>query len=110
MATKEKTPNSGPSDSEGGGTSQSAPIWAGITALINQYLQQQGLKPAGFLNPALYKIANSTSAQPALYDVTKGTNLYYPATPGYDMATGLGTPDAWALAQDLAAYQQGKIQ
>ncbi len=89
---------------EGGGTSQSAPIWAAMTVLINQYLQKQGLRPAGFLNPALYQIAASDPN--AFHDVTVGTNLYYPATPGYDMATGLGTPNAWNLAQDLAAYQR----
>jgi hypothetical protein len=34
--------------------------------------------------------------------VTAGTNELYPADPGYDMVTGLGTPDAWNLARDLA--------
>ena len=29
----------------------------------------------------------------AFYDVTQGNNLYYPATPGWDNATGLGTPN-----------------
>jgi hypothetical protein len=27
------------------------------------------------------------------YDVIQGNNLYYPATPGWDFATGLGTPN-----------------
>ncbi len=95
--------------STGGGTSQSAPIWAGIAALLNQYLKQKSLPPLGFLNPALYKIAASPSSYPeiAFHDVTQGNNLYYPATTGYDMATGLGTPDAWNLAQDLVVYDQG---
>jgi kumamolisin len=34
--------------------------------------------------------------------VTAGTNDFFPAGPGYDMVTGLGTPDAWNLARDLA--------
>ncbi len=93
--------------SAGGGTSQSTPIWAGITALINQYLQSKKLKGAGFLNPALYQIAVSANPYRAFHDVTVGSNLYYPATAGYDMASGLGTPDAWNLARDLESYQQG---
>jgi hypothetical protein len=36
-------------------------------------------------------------------DVTSGTNNYYPATTGYDLATGIGVPDAWHFAQDAAA-------
>ena len=96
--------------SAGGGTSQSAPIWAGIAALFNQYLQQKGLHAAGFMNPALYQIAAHPSPYQAFHDVTMGSNLYYPATPGYDMASGLGTPDAWNLARDLEAYQRGSVQ
>ncbi|HEY8642945.1 MAG TPA: S53 family peptidase [Candidatus Dormibacteraeota bacterium] len=96
---------------QGGGTSQSAPIWAGITALINQYLRQQKLKPVGFLNPALYALASGKPPFPPFHDVTLGGNLSFPATPGYDLATGLGTPQSWNLARDLAAYQrqQGRI-
>jgi kumamolisin len=98
---------SGSEWTQGGGTSQSAPIWAGITALINQYLQQKGLHRVGFINPALYHIADSNAPYLAFHDITEGTNLYYPATPGYDIASGLGTPDAWNLARDLEAYQRG---
>ena len=35
-------------------------------------------------------------------DMTAGTNDFYPAGPGYNMVTGLGTPDAWNLVRDLA--------
>ena len=92
---------------QGGGTSQSAPIWAGITALIDQYLQSKGLRRVGFINPALYHFyANPPQFYP-FHDVTEGTNLYYPATRGYDLATGLGTPDAWNLARDLEQYEKG---
>lgn len=87
-----------------GGTSQAAPIWAGITALVDQYLAKNNLRRAGFLNPALYAIAAGRPPYPAFHDVTVGSNLKYPAGPGYDMATGLGTPDAWNLARDLARY------
>lgn len=93
----------GGSVTEAGGTSQAAPIWAGITALMNQYLTQHGKPVVGFLNPALYRLAAGHPQYPPLHDVTVGTNLAYPAATGYDMATGLGTPDAWNLVRDLAA-------
>jgi kumamolisin len=93
---------------QAGGTSQAAPIWAGMMALIDQYLRQAGRPAAGFLNPALYRLATSRPAHPPLHDITVGDNLVYPATPGYDLATGLGTPDAWNLARDLVVYESGK--
>ncbi len=91
-----------------GGTSQAAPIWAGMTALMNQYLKQRGESSAGFLNPVLYALTAGKPAYPPFHDVTIGTNLVYPATPGYDLASGLGTPDAWNLVRDIAAYKAGK--
>lgn len=91
----------------GGGTSQAAPIWAGSTALINQYLKGRGLHGVGFFNPALYALAAGKPANPPFHDITVGGNMVYPATPGYDLATGLGSPDVWNLARDLADYQQG---
>jgi kumamolisin len=75
------------------GTSQSAPIWAGMTALINEDLKKQGVHPIGFMNPALYTLAATHQPYPAFHDMTVGDNLYYPATPGYDLATG-----AWSRA------------
>lgn len=91
---------------QGGGTSQAAPIWAAITVLIDQYLHRQGLGPVGFMNPALYRLAATRQAYAPFHDVTRGSNLVYSAGRGYDMATGLGTPDAWNLARDLAAYEK----
>jgi kumamolisin len=90
---------------QGGGTSQAAPIWAGITALIDGYLKHNNHQAIGFMNPALYHLAETTQPYPPFHDVTVGSNLHYPAGRGYDMATGLGTPNAWNLARDLAAYQ-----
>jgi kumamolisin len=96
---------------QGGGTSQAAPMWAGITALMNEYLKKHGQKAVGFLDPALYAIASGHPPYEAFHDVTAGGNLVYPAGPGYDLATGLGTPDVWNLARDLETYQKdgGKI-
>ena len=89
-----------------GGTSASTPFWAAVTALIDQDLAQKGLPSVGFANPALYLFGQHPAGlpAPAFHDVTVGTNLYYIATPGFDMATGLGTPDVAALADDFEWY------
>jgi kumamolisin len=92
---------------QAGGTSQAAPIWAGMMAVIDSYLRHNRRPVAGFLNPALYRLAAGKPAYPPFHDVTVGDNLVYPATPGYDLASGLGTPDAWNLARDLAAHEGG---
>jgi kumamolisin len=82
-----------------GGTSAVAPLWAGLIACINQQLGT----PVGFLNPLLYALA----ANP-LRDITTGTNDItgqlggYPAGPGWDACTGLGSPNGTALAKALA--------
>ena len=86
----------------GGGTSLASPTWAGFTALIDEYLHTQGGKEVGFLNPVLYKLAQSPLPYRAFHDITTGGNDFYLATPGYDMVTGLGSPDVWNLARDLA--------
>jgi subtilase family serine protease len=88
-----------------GGTSLSTPEWAGLVAVAAQ-IHGGGL---GLINTALYNIA----ANPALYasdffDVTVGSSetvagTGYPATPGWDPATGLGTPNAANLLPALAA-------
>lgn len=90
-----------------GGTSAAAPFWAGSTALINQYLQSQNLPRLGSVSPALYSLFNAQQAAPILHDVTSGNNLFYPATTGYDLASGLGSPDVHNLAQALAANAGG---
>jgi kumamolisin len=88
---------------QGGGTSLAAPIWAGITALMDQYLKANHDKPVGFFNPILYHLANSSVPFSPFHDITVGGNDFYDATPGYDMVTGLGSPDAYNLARDLKA-------
>jgi kumamolisin len=91
----------------GGGTSLSAPLWAGFTALMNSYLEQHGGKAVGLLNPTLYQLANNPPKFPPFHDVTLGNNDYYVATPGYDMVTGLGSPNVAYLTQDILALQKG---
>ena len=81
-----------------GGTSAAAPLWAGFTALINQQAALLGKPPVGFLNPALYNLAKSPAYTSVFNDITNGDNTWprsqtnYFAIPGYDLATGLGTP------------------
>jgi kumamolisin len=90
-------------DGVGGGTSLSVPIWAGFTAIIDQYLKANHDPAVGFLNPILYHLANSSDPYPPFHDITEGGNDLYLATPGYDMVTGLGSPDVYNLARDLKA-------
>lgn len=89
----------------GGGTSQSAPIWAGLAALMNQFLADNGGELIGDLNPLLYRIAQGAPL-PAFRDVTLGGNAVYSAGPGYDLTTGLGTPDVDNLVRNLLILQR----
>jgi kumamolisin len=89
----------------GGGTSQSAPIWAGLAAVMNQYLTANGGRLIGDLNPLLYRIAEGAPL-PAFRDVTLGGNAVADAGPGYDLATGLGTPDVDNLVRNLLILQR----
>jgi kumamolisin len=86
----------------GGGTSQAAPIWAGLTALMNGKLRAAGAKPVGELNPVLYGLARSTTLPPGLRDINLGGNaISISGTVGYDMVTGLGTPNVANLVKNI---------
>ena len=87
---------------EVGGTSAAAPLWAGSTATIDSYLQQQGKSRIGFANPVIYSLSSATQQYPPFHDVTSGNNLFYPATTGYDEASGWGSPDVYNIARDIA--------
>ena len=77
-----------------GGTSAAAPIWAAGMALVNQGLIAQIGKFTA--SPQLfYVVAQGWSGYRPYFDVTRGNNLYYPATSGWDFSTGLGTPNLW---------------
>jgi subtilase family serine protease len=97
-----------------GGTSAAAPLWAAMTALVNADPACEG-HAVGFANPALYAIAgvdyaanfrDITAAKPGgrpnnnVFDA----NGLYPLRTGYDMATGLGSPNAPALAASICAF------
>ncbi|HTT51560.1 MAG TPA: S53 family peptidase [Streptosporangiaceae bacterium] len=103
-----------------GGTSLATPLWAALTALADQQAAGHRL---GLLAPSLYRIDRADPR--ALTDVVAGNNDYlsrngryshhtcrydgrrgracYRAVRGYDMATGLGTPQASYLVADLLA-------
>jgi subtilase family serine protease len=79
------------------GTSSASPLWAGIAADMDSY----GNGRFGFLNPLLYELLE---IEPARYfnDITGAgqaitSDGYFPATAGYDEATGIGSPKMAAL-------------
>jgi uncharacterized protein (TIGR03437 family) len=99
-----------------GGTSAGTPSFAGIVALLNQYLVSTGAQTApgaGNVNPRLYSLAQAGTG--AFHDVTIGNNIVtvtcggrsrncgvagsfgYPAGQGYDQASGLGSVNAFNL-------------
>jgi subtilase family serine protease len=91
------------------GTSEAAPLFAGIVALADQVAGH----PLGLINPALYKLASEHA--PGLVRVTSGNNTVsfrqrgryrtvagYHARAGYNLATGLGTVNAQFLVPELA--------
>ena len=91
-----------------GGTSAATPLWAGFCALINQQAAANGNASVGFLNPALYAIAQTPSYANCFHDITTGNNTWdqsptlFFAVPGYDLCTGLGTPIGTNMVNALA--------
>ncbi len=88
-----------------GGTSSAAPLWAAMLADTASTTECQSVsgtdRPLGFVAPLLYRVAaDPTDYARSFHDVTLGTNAVgskadglFPATVGYDMATGLGSPE-----------------
>ncbi|SDW47440.1 Pro-kumamolisin, activation domain [Alicyclobacillus hesperidum] len=84
-----------------GGTSFVAPQLNGIAALVDQFTGSR----VGFMNPMLYDLQRTVGYGPnkPFNDLKDGsTNWYYQAVPGYDPATGIGTPNVANLATALA--------
>ena len=94
-----------------GGTSASAPVFAGMIALLEHYLVKNSLRTSprlGNINPALYRLAQSSFS--VFHDVPSGSNNIVPCVigtpdcttgsfgyetgPGYDLVTGLGSVNA----------------
>jgi subtilase family serine protease len=84
-----------------GGTSFAAPMWAGYLALVNQQAVANGNHTVGFINPGLYSIGLGSNYNTDFHDINSGSNGL-PATIGYDLATGWGSPNGSGLITALA--------
>lgn len=85
------------------GTSASTPLTAGILGLINDKRLTAGKSTLGFINPALYKGAGKKGLRDITVGSNKGCNTDgFPATKGWDAATGFGTPDFAKLSKVFA--------
>ncbi len=82
-----------------GGTSAVAPLWAALTALLNESLGRS----VGFLQPQVY----AASAPAGFHDITQGNNGKYQAGPAWDPCTGLGSPNGTALLHALGGTAGG---
>jgi uncharacterized repeat protein (TIGR01451 family) len=94
-----------------GGTSCASPLWAGFTALVNQQAAINGHSGGvGFLNPALYAIAAGPNYTNCFHDITTDANTWsqspslFFAVKGYDLCTGLGTPNGANLINAILAF------
>jgi subtilase family serine protease len=93
-----------------GGTSLSAPRWAGFLAMANQ---QAGGQPIGFMNPTIYTVGQSTNYDSDFHDITVGNNFnsgspnMFSAVTGYDLVTGWGSPNGQGLLNALGPAYTG---
>ena len=87
-----------------GGTSIAAPEWAGLIALLNQGLGHN----LGFFNPVLYGKLGPAGVLRPIVNGSNGTAEMsgYCAGPGWNAATGWGTPDGVRLLQALKSVPQ----
>lgn len=88
-----------------GGTSEGSPQWAGLVADLDQLTRH----PIGLLNPFLYALGATGIG---FHDITAGNNSIdgipgFSGTPGWDAATGFGTPDIGRLFGDIKFLSRG---
>jgi subtilase family serine protease len=88
-----------------GGTSTAAPLWAAIITLGVKWHHHR----LGWMNPQLYNMMRLPDGYTRYFhdiahplqitwdnkSYTVGTNGHFSVTPGYDMVTGIGTPDIY---------------
>jgi subtilase family serine protease len=93
----------------GGGTSAATPLWGALIALADQYAGRH----LGFVNPDIYRVGRSAAYHQAFHDINTGNSTEtfpqqtitgYQARPGWDPATGWGSPNAQVLVPLLARY------
>ncbi|HEY6329877.1 MAG TPA: hypothetical protein VI756_11115, partial [Blastocatellia bacterium] len=100
------------------GTSQASPLWAGMTALLNQFNGE----PIGNINPLIYRLGLTQYASGSLpgsfHDITVGNNSVLPRQPcdpngvtgysaqfGFDLVSGWGSPDLTVLTNNAVAFR-----
>jgi subtilase family serine protease len=102
-----------------GGTSAASPLFAGGLVLVDQLLRQDGKQSLGLANSLFYKIQRRYAADNVFNDIQTGNNdlgAYIPggngrplgcctAGPGYDRASGLGSPNLAKLAVVAVALE-----
>jgi subtilase family serine protease len=96
------------------GTSEASPSFSGLVAIADQVAHRD----LGLLNPSLYALGDGPGS--GLIDITRGNNTVtfqqpstgqtitvqgFDARRGYDLASGLGTPDGARLVAQLAGYR-----
>ncbi len=91
-----------------GGTSAGSPQWAAVFALANQARGLAGAGPIGWANATLGKIGRQNKTTGAFHDITVGgdaldSTVGFDAGPGFDLATGWGTPDVSNLIPALVS-------
>jgi hypothetical protein len=82
-----------------GGTSAGTPQWAALVAIVNQGRELAGSTPLANAQAALYAMPNGD-----FHDIVYGDNQTSSAAPGYDLASGLGSPIADRLIPDMVAF------
>ena len=120
------TPNANMENLTGeGGTSAATPFWAGLITQINYVFNDQGLPNLGYMTDLLYLA--SVIAPGSFSDVTMGNNTSsfslgganygginptgygYEAAAGYDLASGLGSPNGLLLARALTEIAHSQV-
>jgi hypothetical protein len=93
-----------------GGTSLSAPRWAGFLALANE---QANGAPIGFLNPTIYALGQSANYNSDFHDIITGNNFnsgspaMFSDITGFDLVTGWGSPNGSGLLNALGLAATG---
>jgi subtilase family serine protease len=90
-----------PEFEKAGGTSAAAPFWAGSMTLVGELARREHAGPLPFLSDLFYRFARRRVSP--FHDIVRGGNRLYDAGPGWDYATGLGSPDVGRLSADIIA-------
>ena len=116
-----------------GGTSAASPLWASLTTQFNAIFKDQGLPKLGYYTDLLYiadviapgsfndiQLGNNVNSfyttgvpdrvlQPQPGSSQVPTGLGYTAHPGFDLASGLGSPNGLLLARALSAIAHQQV-